>query len=68
MSNFDKNKYDSEYKKENYTKPSIYFQKDEFINIKNYCKDFDISVSQFVQLCCKYCIDNVHIDELKRYK
>ncbi len=68
MSNFNQQEYNNQYNKEHYTRPSILFKKDEFVNIKNYCKDFGISVSRFVQLCCKYCIDNVHIDELKRYK
>ena len=33
--------------------------------VKSYCKDMNISVSSYIQLCCKYCIDNIPLQELK---
>lgn len=68
MSNFDKNKYDSEYKKTHYKDVKIRLKFNEYDKIKNYCDDFNVSMYNLAKMCLKYCIDNVHIDELKRYK
>ncbi len=65
---FNQNEYNNKYKGDNYARVTCEAKKADIAVIKQYCKDFNISVSQFIQLCCKYCIDNVHIDELKRYK
>lgn len=67
-SGFNQVEYNNKYKKENYSRIVCEARKDIIIKIKNYCNDFELSVSQFVQMCCAYCIDNVHIDELKLYK
>lgn len=56
------------YNKENYSRLICDGKKEIILDIKEYCKSIDISVSQFVQLSCLYCMDNVHIDELKQYK
>ena len=68
MSSFDKNKYDSKYNKEHYKEIKIRLKFDEYDNIKNYCNDMNLPCATYIKMCCKYCIDNVHIDELKRYK
>ena len=39
--------------------------KEDAEDVKQYCKDMQISVSSYIQLCCKYCIDNVPLHELK---
>ena len=68
MSNFDKNKYDSKYNKEHYKEIKIRLKFDEYDKIKNYCDDMNLLCATYTKMCLKYCIDNVHIDELKRYK
>lgn len=59
------NKYINNYKKEHYTVLRSEFKKADAENIKSYCKDMQISVSSYIQMCCKYCIDNIPIQELK---
>ena len=59
------NKYINNYKKEHYTVLRSEFQKDDAQNVKQYCKDMNISVSKYIQICCKYCIDNIPLKELK---
>lgn len=68
MSSKHKQEYDKQYIKNNYDKIVCNTRKEIILDIKEYCKSIDISVSQFVQLSCLYCMDNVHIDELKQYK
>lgn len=68
MSKFDKSKYDNEYIKENYKRTAILLKKDEYDNIKSYCDDMNLPLGTLTKMCLKYCVDNVHIDELKRYK
>ena len=58
-------KYINNYKKEHYTVLRSEFQKDDAEAVKSYCKDMNISVSSYIQLCCKYCIDNIPLQELK---
>lgn len=65
---FNQKEYNKEYTKKNYKKPSIYFSIEDYNNIALYCKDFNLPFSEYVKMCCKYCLDNVHIDELKQYK
>lgn len=65
---FNQSEYDKQYKKAHYKKPSILFKTEDYETLKKYCDNFDLSFSEFVKMCCKYCIDNVHIEELKRYK
>lgn len=65
---FDKNKYNIEYIKEKYKKPSIYFKINDYENINSYCKDFNLPFGEYVKMCVNYCVENVHIDELKHYK
>lgn len=61
----DKDKYIKQYKKENYTTLRADFKKDDAAELKQYCKDMNISISKFIQLCCKYCIDHDMMQELK---
>ena len=68
MSSFDKNKYDSKYNKEHYKEIKIRLKFDEYDKIKNYCEDMNLLSATYTKMCLKYCIDNVHIDELKKYK
>ena len=65
MTNNSKYKYDKEYAKQYYTTLRADFKKDDAENVKQYCKDMQISVSSYIQLCCKYCIDNITLQELK---
>lgn len=65
---FDKTKYDNEYNKTHYKKPSIYFKIEDYNNIAMYCKDFNLPFGEYVKMCVNYCVENVHIDELKQYK
>ena len=58
-------KYKQEYNKTHYTNIQINFKKDDAQNVKQYCKDMNISVSSYIQMCCKYCIDNIPLQELK---
>ena len=66
--NFNKQKYDKEYNKTHYKKVTIRLKFDESEEIEKYCTDFNISVNSFVKMCCKYAINELTIDELKRYK
>ena len=59
------NKYINNYKKEHYTVLRSEFKKEDAQNVKQYCKDMNISVSSYIQICCKYCIDNILLKELK---
>ena len=59
------NKYINDYKKEHYTVLRAEFKKSDAENVKQYCKDINISVNNYIQLCCKYCIDNIPLQELK---
>ena len=59
------NKYINNYKKEHYTVLRSEFKKDDAEAVKSYCKDMNISVSSYIQICCKYCIDNIPLQELK---
>ena len=59
------NKYINNYKKEHYTVLRSEFKKDDAEAVKSYCKDMNISVSSYIQLCCKYCIDNIPLQERK---
>ena len=59
------NKYINDYKKEHYIVLRSEFKKEDAQNVKSYCKDMGISVSSYIQLCCKYCIDNIPLQELK---
>lgn len=61
------NKYINDYKKEHYTVLRSELKKEDAQNVKQYCKDMEISVSSYIQLCCKYCIDNITLQELKDY-
>ena len=61
------NKYINNYKKEHYTVLRSEFQKDDAQNVKQYCKDMNISVSSYIQMCCKYCINNIPLQELKDF-
>lgn len=65
MTNNNKYKYDKEYVKTHYTTLRADFKKDAAQNVKQYCKDMQISVSSYIQMCCKYCIDNIPLQELK---
>lgn len=65
MTNNNKYKYDKEYVKAHYTTLRADFKKEDAQNVKQYCKDMKISVSSYIQLCCKYCIDNIPMQELK---
>lgn len=58
-------KYINNYKKEHYTVLRSEFKKDDAEAVKSYCKDMNISVSSYIQMCCKYCIDNIPLQELK---
>lgn len=58
-------KYKQKYNKAHYTNIQINFKKDDAENLKAYCKDMKISVSGYIQMCCKYCIDNIPLQELK---
>lgn len=58
-------KYKQAYNKAHYTNIQINFKKDNAQNVKQYCKDMQISVSSYIQMCCKYCIDNIPLQELK---
>ena len=59
------NKYINDYKKEHYTVLRAEFKKEDAENVKQYCKDMQISISSYIQMCCKYCIDNIPLQELK---
>ena len=59
------NKYINDYKKEHYTVLRSEFKKDDAQNVKQYCKDMNISVNSYIQICCKYCINNIPLQELK---
>lgn len=58
-------KYKQAYNKAHYTNIQTNFKKEDAENVKQYCKDMQISVSSYIQLCCKYCIDNIPLQELK---
>lgn len=60
-------KYINDYKKEHYTVLRSEFKKNDAEAVKSYCKDMQISVSSYIQMCCKYCIDNITLQELKDY-
>ena len=60
-------KYINNYKKEHYTLLKSEFKKEDAENVKAYCKDMQISVSSYIQICCKYCIDNIPLQELKDF-
>lgn len=68
MSNFNQKEYNKEYNKTHYKKPSILFKIEDYNNIAMYCKDFNLPFGEYVKMCVNYCLENVHIDELKRYK
>ena len=57
------NKYKQEYNKTHYTNIQTNFKKEDAQNVKQYCKDMKISVSSYIH--CKYCIDNIPLQELK---
>lgn len=57
--------YKQAYNKAHYTNIQTNFKKEDAENVKAYCKDMQISVSSYIQLCCKYCIDNIPLQELK---
>ena len=61
------NKYINNYKKEHYTVLRSEFKKEDAQNVKAYCKDMQISVSSYIQICCKYCINNIPLQELKDF-
>lgn len=63
-----KNEYDNKYIKEHYKTFAYRAKLDTAEEIKKYCDDFNISVNSFINMCCKYCMNNVHIDNLKHYK
>ena len=65
---FNQAEYNKEYNKKHYKKVTNEWKFDEYDKIKNYCDDMNIPCATYIKMCCKYCIDNVHIDELKRYK
>lgn len=67
-SGFNKNKYDSEYQKTHYKRSTILFKINDYENINSYCKDFNLPFGEYVKMCVNYCVENVHIDELKQYK
>lgn len=55
---FDKNKYDIEYKKQNY-KRFVMELKPEFNTlIQDYSNDIQTNKTAFVKACILYCIDN----------
>ena len=58
-------KYKQEYAKQHYTTLRADFKKEDAQNVKQYCKNMNISVSSYIQMCCKYCIDNIPLQELK---
>lgn len=58
-------KYKQEYNKAHYTNIQTNFKKEDAQAVKSYCKDMQISVSSYIQLCCKYCIVNISWQELK---
>lgn len=60
-------KYKQEYAKQHYTTLRADFKKDDAEAVKSYCKDMQISVSSYIQICCKYCIDNISLQELKGF-
>ena len=67
MTNNSKYKYDKEYAKAHYTTLRADFKKEDAQNVKQYCKDMNISVNSYIQMCCKYCIDNIPLQELKDF-
>lgn len=60
-------KYKQAYNKAHYTNIQTNFKKEDAENLKAYCKDIQISVSSYIQMCCKYCIDNIPLQELKDF-
>ena len=60
-------KYINDYTKQHYTTLRADFKKEDAQNVKQYCKDMNISVSSYIQICCKYCIDNIPLQELKDF-
>lgn len=60
-------KYKQAYNKAHYTNIQTNLKKEDAEAVKSYCKDMQISVSSYIQLCCKYCIDNIPLQELKDF-
>ena len=48
MTNNSKYKYDKEYAKQHYTTLRADFKKEDAQNVKQYCKDMNISVSSYI--------------------
>lgn len=67
-SGFDVIAYNKQYKKDNYKRAVTYYKIEDYNNIAMYCKDFNLSFGEYVKMCVNYCVENVHIDELKHYK
>lgn len=58
MSKFDKQKYDTEYVKNNYTKCSVLCRGKEAEILTEYSQNLGISKSALLQKCLVYCYDN----------
>ena len=63
---FDKKKYDAEYKKINYIKPTVRFKPDLYQEIANYCEWNMMSINEFINSAAAYIIkENI---DIKGYK
>ena len=59
MSKFDKQKYDSEYVKNNYTKCSVLCKGKEAEILAKYSQNLGISKSSLLQKCLVYCYNEM---------
>lgn len=58
MSKFDQQKYITEYNKANYTSCSIKVKKEFMQLLTEYSQNLNISKTEIIQKCVKYCYDN----------
>lgn len=62
---FDQNAYIKAYMKNNYKDIKIHVKPEIFDKITTYCKDMDISRTEFLVKSALYIIDNNLLDEIK---
>lgn len=65
---FDETAYKRQFNKDHYKNITLSVKPEIFEQITNFCKDVQISRTEFMINCALYAIDNGLIDDIRAYK
>lgn len=65
---FNKSAYDTQYIKNHYKNITLKLKPKDYDIISEFCKDLQISRTEFMKNCALYAIDNGLIDDIRAYK